>query len=101
MYTYLGRSGHINDYDVFISGDVVMVINEQRIVTKQKVTGLAAFIAKAKDFRLGWANLPDFEVIYLYDKGDRYFGYAVNLQDAHLSEWGYAPFAREADEDAA
>ena len=32
------------------------------------------------------------EVIYLYDRGDDNFGYAVNLQYEDFSEWGYAPF---------
>ncbi len=91
-------SGHINNYDIFIYQDVVTVINEKEIVTKQYVKGLSAFVAKAKDFRTGWAKFPDFEVIYLYDKGDEYFGYAVNLHDEHLSEWGYAPFAKEEPE---
>ena len=42
--------------------------------------------------RLGWAELPDCEVIYLYDKADSNYGYAVNLQYPSCSEWGYAPF---------
>ena len=37
--------------------------------------------------------LPDFEVIYLYDKADGNYGYAVNLQDPMCSEWGSAPFS--------
>ncbi len=55
--------------------------------------GLNRFVRTAKDFRLGWVKLPDFEVIYLYDKADGNFGYAVNLQDPLCSEWGYAPFS--------
>ena len=31
--------------------------------------------------------------IYLYDKADANFGYAVNLQFPWCSEWGYAPFS--------
>lgn len=49
---------------------------------------------KAKNLRLGWGQFQDDgdEVIYLYDKQDGNFGYAVNLDDPHCSEWGYAPF---------
>ncbi len=60
----------------------------------QTVPGIADFVKKAKDLRLGWGKFQDDgdEVIYLYDKGDGNFGYAVNLDDPHCSEWGYAPF---------
>jgi hypothetical protein len=33
------------------------------------------------------------QVIYVYDKADDSFGYALNLDWADGSEWGYAPFA--------
>ena len=87
------RSGHIKDYDVMILGDVVTVLNSRQVVTQQRVTGLTAFITRAQAFKLGWARLPDCEVIYLYDKADGNYGYAVNLQYASCSEWGYAPFS--------
>ena len=58
----------------------------------EKPKGLAEFLGKAKDLRLGWAELEGGdEVIYLYDKGDGNFGYAVNLDSPQCSEWGYAP----------
>ncbi len=45
-------------------------------------------------FRLGWGRFPDgAEVLYLYDRDDGGFGYAVNLTMPDCSEWGYAPFA--------
>ncbi len=53
---------------------------------------MGRFLAHAGALRVGWAELPDFEVIYLYDRADDGFGYAVNLADSWLSEWGYAPF---------
>ena len=87
-------SGHIGAYDVFITTQGVVVINEERIVTRQPVRGIKKFLESARAIRLGWAQLPDFEVIYIYDKEDDYFGYAVNLQDPGLSEWGYAPFRK-------
>ncbi len=46
-----------------------------------------------RDFRLGWGRFPDdAEVIFLYDKGDDGFGYAINLDRPDGPEWGYAPF---------
>ncbi len=93
MYSFKFISGHIKDYDVIIAGDVVTILDARSVVTKQKVHGLGAFIRKSKDFRLGWAMLPDDEVIYLYDKADGNYGYAVNLHYPSCSEWGYAPFS--------
>ena len=93
MYKFKFISGHIKDYDVLVVGDVVTVLDRRQVVTQQRVARLAAFITRAKAFKLGWAKLPDCEVIYLYDKADGNFGYAVNLQYASCSEWGYAPFS--------
>lgn len=56
------------------------------------IDGLKSFVEKAKDLRIGWAQFPDFEVIYIYDRDDNYFGYGLNITDDTLSEWGYAPF---------
>lgn len=85
-------SGHIRQYDVFLTDDVVAVIDEKELITKKQVSGLAAFLRNATDVRLGWGQLPDSEVIYIYDRDDDNFGYAVNLHAPDLSEWGYAPF---------
>jgi hypothetical protein len=44
-------------------------------------------------FRLGWVHMEDdAEILYCYDRDDGDFGYALNLTDPGLSEWGYAPF---------
>jgi hypothetical protein len=75
--TMTSRSRHIRDYDVFLANDVVTVINEQVIITKPFVRGLSDFANKAKELKLGWGMLPDFEVNYFYDKGDSNFGYSV------------------------
>jgi hypothetical protein len=75
--TMIFQSGHIRDYDVFLANDVVTVINEQVIITKQSVRRLSDFANKAKELKLGWGMLPDCEVIYFYDKGDSNFGYGV------------------------
>lgn len=91
----VAQSSHIAGYDVFLAGDTVTVLDDDGIVTRQTVDGLGAFIATAKALRTGWGRFPDgMEVLYVYDKGDDNFGYAVNLQDEHCSEWGYAPFGR-------
>jgi len=39
--------------------------------------------------------LFDDSAVYLYDVEDGCFGYALNLSDPALSEWGYAPFVAE------
>jgi len=88
----IGTGGSINGYDVLVLGDAVEVSRGGASVTRQTVEGLGRFLHAARDLRLGWAELPDFEVIYLYDSGDGGFGYAVNVDAPDLSEWGYAPF---------
>lgn len=86
-------SGAIGGYDVLIVDDTVTVLREGTVVTCQRAQGLGRFIGRATDLRLGWAAFADFEVVYVYDKADDNFGYAVNLRIEHYSEWGYAPFA--------
>jgi hypothetical protein len=57
------------------------------------VDGLGRFVTAARDLTLGWGEFPDgAEVVYLYDKGDGGFGFALNLDWSDGSEWGYAPF---------
>ena len=81
--------------DVFLAGDTVTVIDDDGPVTRQQVSGLGAFVAHARALRCGWGQFPDGrEVIYLYDRGDDNFGYAVNLAAPAYSEWDYAPIAR-------
>jgi hypothetical protein len=89
--------GSIRDYTLYIEGQEVWVYEGDKMVTVQAVRlgidHFKEFLAKAKDLKIGWAEFPDFEVIYIYDKGDGNFGYAINLDDITCSEWGYAPFA--------
>jgi hypothetical protein len=88
--------GSVRSYTLYIVGQEVEVYKGAELVTMQAVRlgidHFKEFLVNAKDLKLGWAELPDFEVIYIYDRADHNFGYAVNLQDLHLSEWGYAPF---------
>ncbi len=89
----IATGSHIAGYDVFLAGDTVTVVDDDGVVTRQTVAGLGAFVARAKQLRTGWGQFPDgMEVLYLYDRGDDNFGYAVNLHDESCSEWGYAPF---------
>lgn len=94
-----GLSGHVGRYDVFTQGDQVTIIedtkHDPRRVERQ-IDGLGEFIEDAEALRLGWGEFPDgMEVVYLYDKADRNYGYAVNLDSSMMSEWGYAPFEVE------
>lgn len=88
--------GGVHNYDIVLAGDVIHVAGKYGgFYTGQKVPGLEKFTNRAKDLRLGWGKLPDYEVIYIYDKEDDNFGYALNITDRQLSEWGYAPFPVE------
>ena len=88
----LGLSGHIKHFDVFIAGDTVTVLTKRGIEAQKKVEGLGEFVRGARELRLGWGCTEDFNIIYIYDKADENFGYAVNIEAPDLSEWGYAPF---------
>lgn len=88
--------GSVRDYKLYIEGQEVWVYRGDKMVTVQAVRlgidRFEEFLVKAKALCIGWAEFPDFEVIYIYDKGDSNFGYAINLSDITCSEWGYAPF---------
>lgn len=90
----LGISGTIHEYDIVVIGDTVTVTWNGTLVTQRTVADLGTFVGKARDLRLGWGRFEDkAEVIYLYDKADGNFGYALNLMADWCSEWGYAPFS--------
>jgi len=85
--------GHVAGFDIFVAGDVVTVMLGKEIVTKQEGNGLGKWLAGHQGHvSLGWAETEDFNIIYLYDKADGNFGYAVNVEAPDCSEWGYAPF---------
>jgi len=86
--------GHIADYFVIVyQCKAIGIYKGEKLVAEEKPEGLERFIENAKDLRLGWAQLEGGdEVIYLYDKQDNNFGYAVNLDSPQCSEWGYNGF---------
>ncbi len=89
-------TGIIKEYFVIVgTSDTVSVFaDHMQPRARERVEGLNDFIRKAKELRLGWGRFPDGdEVIYLYDKADDNFGYAVNMDAPQCSEWGYAPFS--------
>jgi hypothetical protein len=76
----IGVGGTINGYGVLVLGDVVVIERDRAEIARSRVEGLGRFVAAAPDLRLGWGQFPDdAEVIFLYDKGDGCFGYALNL----------------------
>ena len=83
--------GYVEDFDVYVRGDVIRVLyNGDGVRAERTVRGLEDFVRKnAGKLRLvlGWT--VDFTVVYLLDESD--FGYAVNLEAPELSEWGYGP----------
>lgn len=87
-------AGHIASYLVVIYRGSIGVYRKEgaKPLATEKPKRLAGFLKKAEDLRLGWAELEGGdEVIYMYDKGDGNFGYAINLDSPQCSEWGYAP----------
>jgi 3-dehydroquinate synthase class II len=96
--TTIGFSGETAGYEVIVTGNHVHVLRDGNIIASQQdtISNLGAFVGKAKELRLGWGRFEDgMEVIYIYDKGDDFFGYALNLHFPDFSEWGYAPFQAE------
>jgi hypothetical protein len=90
----VGVGATINGNGVLVLGDVATIERDGREVVRREVERLGRFVAAARDLKLGWEQVPDdAEVIYLYDKADSGFGYAVNLDWPDGSEWGYSPFA--------
>ncbi len=96
MIEKIGTAGHVAGYDVLILRDCVIVTDaddSRRFPVPDYGTAIGDLAARP-GFRLGWGRFPDgAEVLYLYDRDDGAFGYALNLTAPGCSEWGYAPFA--------
>ena len=91
----VGVGGTVNGYGVVVLGDQVVIERDGEEVARRQVEGMGRFATTARDLRLGWGQFTDdAEVIFLYDRGDDCFGYALNLDWPDGSEWGYAPVNR-------
>lgn len=100
----VGYSAHIDPpsqthggYDLFVVGDTLTIINgdgsgEPRQFAMQRFDDWV-HQPPERMIAVGWGQLPDDrEVIFLYDKTDDNYGYAVNLGAPDDSAWCYAPF---------
>ena len=93
---FLGVSGLAGGYEVVTVGDRIAVFRNHRAAGDRVVTGLQRFVSKpGRTVRIALARTADYEILYLYDARDG-FGYALNLTDPDLSEWGYGPFGDRA-----
>ncbi len=99
MRAKVATAGHVAGHDVLILADTVVVSDmagTRRFPVPNYGTAIGD-LASRPGFRLGWGRFPDgAEVLYLYDREDDGFGYAVNLTMPDCSEWGYAPLADDA-----
>jgi hypothetical protein len=94
----IGIAGTVNGFGVLVLGDLVIVNRDGAEISRRTVDGIGTFATTARDLRLGWGAFPDdMQAIYLYDRGDDAFGYALNLDWPDGSEWGYAPFVVDND----
>lgn len=87
--------GQVSIYTVtvFVDAELIRISSQQNGTEPDRhVEGLRKFIDTVKDLRMGWGSTDDFDIIFVYDKGDDGWGYAVNIQCPEFSEWGYAPF---------
>lgn len=96
-----GLAGTIGDYEFVVIGDVFTVwrvdgspirSGVERIT--HEIPSWQAWVGKrVRQISVGWGKFPDdAECLYLYDKKDGYFGYAINLDCDWCSEYGTAPF---------
>lgn len=84
--------GTVRDYQVAIVGNVVRVERDGRVILWRIVPGLDDFIESSRDLFIGWRLTDGGEVIYIYDAGNRNFGYGLNLRCETHDEWGRASF---------
>lgn len=99
----IGHGGSIAGHDVLVleDGAIFVTTPEGRCFTHHAPNYGTAIdeLAKRPGFRLGWARMvDDAEILFFYDRDDGNFGYALNVTDESLSEWGYAPFEKSDDE---
>jgi hypothetical protein len=92
-------SGSIKDYDIYVydTDHITVLRGEDEIVNQHEVPNYGTSLwelMQRPNVAVGWAAFGEgeMEVIYFYDKDDDNFGYALNITDEFLSEWGAAPF---------
>ncbi|MBI4376138.1 MAG: hypothetical protein HY549_06770 [Elusimicrobia bacterium] len=84
---------HVKGHRVLTQGDE-LIVARRKGVARRHVEGLARYLDERREHvRLGYGQLRDSKVICLYAARDG-FGYAINLDDASLSERGYVPIPR-------
>ena len=91
----IGTAGRVAGDDVLVLADAVIVTGadgSRRFPVPDYGTSIGDLAARP-GVRLGRGRFPaGAEVLYLYDRHDGGFGYAVNLAAPECSEWGSAPF---------
>jgi len=86
--------GFVTTFHVLILGDDVVVSNPlfdrgmQRFPVPNCGTRISELAARP-GFRIRLAATFDDTLLYLSDRNDEDFGYALNLTSPDLSEWGY------------
>ena len=88
--------GCIGAYWVCVFGNDLYAKHAERPAVTHTATNYGTSVGELSHrpgFRTGWAQMPGGEeILYFYDRDDDCFGYAWNVTDPQLSEWGYAPF---------
>jgi hypothetical protein len=96
MTAFALRLNSIRGYSILIAADHIAVLTPDGHDFAHPVPNYGTSIAQLAarpGFRVGWARFPDdAEVLYLYDRDDDGFGYALNVDYPDCSEWGYSPF---------
>src|SRR5947208_5617360 len=88
------NSGHIANFNVSIHDDTVIVLQEDgRQVCKKRIPSRGPALGSLAIRHLTYWETPDFRLIGLVTEvgEDYFFGFALNLDDPMMSEWGYFP----------
>jgi hypothetical protein len=97
---YFGKAGSVAGWNVLIEADAIRFAHDGELGTgishRHDVPNYGTSIGELSSrpgFALGWVRMEDdAEILYFYDRNDDGFGYALNVTDSQLSEWGYSPF---------
>jgi len=86
------RIGQVEEYEVFVEGDDIVVKRGPDVVSRghDNLGQLGAFVTKwTGRLRLALWKTEDFEIVHV--QNPRRYGYAHNLNQPELSEWGEGP----------